>query len=107
MANTSRFVHLTNDAVQKYSDTYGKHEQGNKISFNEFQKWLDFHEPGLNFWQTVYPEMKSLARDVFRVASVLMDQNKRSFGYELFGLDFLVDDRFKVWLIEANTNPCL
>lgn len=55
MSSTNRFVHLTNDAVQKYSDTYGKHEQGNKISFNEFQKYLDFHEPSLNFWQTVYP----------------------------------------------------
>jgi K+-sensing histidine kinase KdpD len=22
-------------------------------------------------------------------------------------LDFLIDDNFKVWLIEANTNPCL
>ena len=81
MANTSRFVHLTNDAVQKHSDTYGKHEQGNKISFNEFQRYLDFHEPGLNFWQTVYPEMRSLARDMFRVASATMNQRKRMFSY--------------------------
>lgn len=22
-------------------------------------------------------------------------------------MDFLIDDNFKVWLIEANTNPCL
>ena len=27
--------------------------------------------------------------------------------FEIFGLDFLIDENFKVWLIEANTNPCL
>jgi tubulin--tyrosine ligase len=26
---------------------------------------------------------------------------------ELFGLDFMIDDSFHVWLIEVNTNPCL
>ena len=27
--------------------------------------------------------------------------------YELFGLDFMIDDSYHVWLIEVNTNPCL
>jgi D-alanine-D-alanine ligase-like ATP-grasp enzyme len=26
---------------------------------------------------------------------------------EIFGLDFMIDENFKVWLIEINTNPCL
>ena len=34
-------VHLTNDAVQKKADTYGKHEKGNKVSYVDFQKYLD------------------------------------------------------------------
>jgi D-alanine-D-alanine ligase-like ATP-grasp enzyme len=25
----------------------------------------------------------------------------------VFGLDFMIDEDFKVWLIEVNTNPCL
>ena len=28
-------------------------------------------------------------------------------NFEVFGLDFMVDDQFKVHLIEINTNPCL
>lgn len=29
----NKYVHLTNDAVQKYSQDYGKYENGNKISY--------------------------------------------------------------------------
>ena len=32
----NKLVHLTNDAVQKRSDEYGKFEPGNKLSYNEF-----------------------------------------------------------------------
>lgn len=34
-------VHLTNDAVQKKGEEYGKYENNNKISFDSFQKYLD------------------------------------------------------------------
>lgn len=27
--------------------------------------------------------------------------------FQVFGLDFMIDDDFKVFLIEVNTNPCL
>lgn len=26
---------------------------------------------------------------------------------EVFGLDFMIDDEFRLYLIEVNTNPCL
>ena len=29
-------IHLTNDAVQKKSDNYGRFEKGNKVSFDDF-----------------------------------------------------------------------
>jgi tubulin---tyrosine ligase len=32
----SRYVHLTNDAVQMNSEDYGKFENGNKLSINDF-----------------------------------------------------------------------
>ncbi len=38
--NMNKFVHLTNDAVQKYCEDYGKFEPANKISFNELDKYL-------------------------------------------------------------------
>lgn len=33
----NKLIHLTNDAIQKKSDDYGKYEAGNKISFKEYQ----------------------------------------------------------------------
>lgn len=32
---------------------------------------------------------------------------KRQQSFEIFGYDFMLDESFKVYLIEANTNPCL
>ena len=34
-------IHLTNDAVQCKNENYGKYEPGNKISYHEFQRYLD------------------------------------------------------------------
>lgn len=36
-------IHLTNDAVQKKQDDYGRFEQANKLSYNDFQRYLDVH----------------------------------------------------------------
>ena len=49
--------------------------------------------------------MKELARKVFRIGSTVMENKDHSF--ELFGLDYLIDQQNKVWLIEVNNNPSL
>lgn len=36
-----------------------------------------------------------------------MNPNKRKHCFELFGFDFLLDEDFRLWLIEINTNPFL
>lgn len=36
----NRFVHLTNDAIQQTASDFGKFESGNKLSFTDFQKYL-------------------------------------------------------------------
>ena len=60
-----------------------------------------------DFWKEVYSCMRSLARDSLRAAYGKMDPSKRENSFELFGLDFMIDESFHVWLIEVNTNPCL
>ena len=48
LKNFNKFIHLTNDAVQKRSDDYGRFEFGNKVSFLEYQQYLNLTVPHLN-----------------------------------------------------------
>lgn len=36
-----------------------------------------------------------------------MNKNYKKYCFEIFGYDFIIDQQFKVWLIEVNTNPCI
>jgi len=56
----NRMIHLTNDAVQKKAEDYGRFEPGNKLSYLDFQNYLDKNFPDLNicFQRDLYPQMK-------------------------------------------------
>lgn len=105
----NKFVHLTNDAVQKKSEDYGKYENGNKISYSEFQKWVDQNYPELNidFNRDIQSQIKKLIADSFRAVYTKIDMKKRQQQFEIFGFDFMLDENFQLSLIEVNTNPCL
>lgn len=49
--------------------------------------------------------MKDLAVDCFLSAKNSMNPSKRRNCFEFFGFDFMIDEDFRIWLIEANTNP--
>ena len=51
-------VHLTNDAVQKQYPEYGKYEKGNKLSYEQIDKYIAKKHPGKGFFQNVYPRMR-------------------------------------------------
>lgn len=36
-----------------------------------------------------------------------LNPNKKQHCFEIFGYDYILDNEFNTWLIEANTNPCL
>lgn len=36
----NQFIHLTNNAIQKFSEKYGEFEDGNQLSFDDFQSYL-------------------------------------------------------------------
>ena len=45
--------------------------------------------------------------DVYLSVRKTLNPYKRKNSFELFGFDFLIDEDFRVWLIEVNTNPYL
>lgn len=103
------FIHLTNDAIQKKSENYGKFEHGNKLTYKDLQKYLNLYYPSenLNFEEKIVPKLKSIIKDTVQSVFLKLDPFKRAHTFEVFGYDFLIDESFKPWLIEVNTNPCL
>lgn len=103
------FVHLTNNAVQKNSTSYGQFEDGNQLSFDAFQTYIDEHYPDsqVSVREHLVPQMQSIVNKTFNAVRKQIDPNRRKSCFELFGYDFILDEDFNLWLIEVNTNPCL
>lgn len=61
------FVHLTNNAIQKFSEGYGQQEDGNQLSFKTFFETLaqrdDKDKKAIR--ERIYNKMKEIARQVF------------------------------------------
>jgi len=51
--------------------------------------------------------MKKLIQDSFRATFLKLDPERLLNSFEIFGYDFMLDENFKLSLIEVNTNPCL
>lgn len=92
--------HLTNDAIQKHVEGYGRFEAGNKLSYADFQKHLDHYHPGTSFQKDIYPSIKRIVTDTMIATFDKIDIHRRLNSFEIFGYDFMIDDKMKVWLIE-------
>lgn len=51
--------------------------------------------------------MKDVAKELSQACYCMIEGGRNGNGFELFGMDFIVDADFKPWLLEVNTNPCL
>mmetsp|Transcript_5226 Transcript_5226/g.4813 ORF Transcript_5226/g.4813 Transcript_5226/m.4813 type:complete len:163 (+) Transcript_5226:352-840(+) len=104
----NRYIHLTNDAIQKNSEDYGKFENANKLSFSDFDRYFEINgEYDLKFKRDFLPQIRKIIRDTFLSVDGKIDPEKRQHGFEILGYDFMIDDQYKLHLIEVNTNPCL
>lgn len=99
----NKFVHLTNNAIQQKSSKYGKFEDGNQIDLKLLEKFLPVPEA----FEEIYKKIQDLITISLSSVKKKLNPHKRQYCFEVFGYDFLIDNQFKVWLIECNTNPCL
>jgi hypothetical protein len=109
-----REIHLTNDAIQKKSKSYGKHENGNKLTYQELQHTLVEQNSTL---LQAYPEgvvFSHLLPQIHLQIIHSLKANKEELAnstvkksFELLGYDFMIDSELKTYLIEINSNPCL
>eukprot|EP00826_Nyctotherus_ovalis_P059180 TRINITY_DN8207_c0_g1_i4.p2 TRINITY_DN8207_c0_g1~~TRINITY_DN8207_c0_g1_i4.p2 ORF type:complete len:100 (-),score=28.20 TRINITY_DN8207_c0_g1_i4:260-559(-) len=61
----------------------------------------------VDFFEDLLPQMKKIVTDTFRAVYDVVDPWRRQHTFEVFGYDFMLDTKFKPYLIEVNTNPCL
>lgn len=92
--------------MQKRLDDYGKFESGNKLSYPEFQKFLDSVKIDCDLVKEVVPKLKQMAQDSMRAVSRKVDPSRKTFTMEIYGYDFMIDEDLNPWMIEVNTNPC-
>lgn len=103
-------THLTNNCLQVLDKAaFGQHEVGNTVSFELFQKYLDEEYPdtGISIEEHFLPRMKDVVIDAILATRKNLNQKSRRFCFELLGYDFLIDEDFRVWLLEVNNNPFL
>jgi hypothetical protein len=80
-------IHLTNDAIQKHSDDYGKFEAGNKLTYSELQRYLDglprsnSKKSKFNFLTEIYPKMKQVATDAVKATFNFLDKERRGSNF--------------------------
>jgi tubulin polyglutamylase TTLL1 len=109
---SDRETHLTNDAVQKNSESYGKFEEGNKLSLQEWQNIIieDYpNEPRLHsiVFSHIFPEIKRMSKISVEAVQNAFLETEIPRSFELFGYDYMITSDFQPVLIEVNTNPCL
>lgn len=107
--NRDNNIHLTNQCLQIHCEGYGTFEEGNTLTFEQFQVYLneEFSQHNLNIEEHFMPRIKDIIIDTFLSVRTKINPNRRKNVFELFGFDFLLDEDFRIWLIEVNTNPYL
>lgn len=66
-----------------------------------------FPDLKLNVEEHFMIRMKNIIIDSYLSVKKMVTKNKRKYCFELFGYDFLIDEDFRTWLLEVNTNPYL
>ena len=107
LENNNSFIHITNYSLQKYSKLFSKYEEGNEISFNKFQEYLNSKENSFDFKKEIIPKFKEIIELTMKSSKLLINEKNRKYCFEIFGYDFMMDEEKNVYLIEINTNPGL
>jgi tubulin monoglycylase TTLL3/8 len=79
----------------------------NKLSYSDLNKYISGLDPSVSFYGCIYPKMKAQALDCIKATYNKLIEPGKPNSFEIFGLDFMIDENYKLFLIEINTNPCL
>ena len=103
------FIHLTNNVVQKNKVKpervdEDEMEQAIDLSMDELNEYLETQGYNMNC-ADVMKRIHDIVTKLFLAVWRKLDPLRQKNTFEIVGLDFLIDEEMKVWLIEANTSP--
>lgn len=97
------FVHLTNVAIQKYSDKYSE-KHGGKWGLQSLKFYIE-SVFGKDTMMKCFEGINTIIiQSIKSVQSVIMNDKH---CFEMYGYDILLDSNCKPWLIEINASPSL
>ena len=99
----NNYMHLTNVAIQKSSNTYDS-VTGGKWDLRLLKLYLMSKYGQERVSQCFYKISRIFIRTLMAVQKCIIN-DKHSF--ELYGFDILIDDNLKPWLIEVNASPSM
>lgn len=100
------YIHLTNNAVQEHCPQFNALIKGNIFPLSELEREAGRQRSSITSGYFMR-QMVDIVQLVFEATYDLVNPNGRQKCFELFGFDFMIDDDFKVWLIEVNSGPSL
>ena len=124
------YIHLTNYSINKQNPNYKNNLKDNKEiaemeeieeeneqcddsskwSLVEYRNYFKKEGEEKNFkkiWEQIEDVVIKTMIKVTEANSRDLSGNKNNNIFELYGFDILVDEKFKVWLLEVNVNPSL
>lgn len=113
----NHFIHLTNYSVNKNNDGYVTNkttdgEEGMKWTLATLWRYFSQHYPQVNvdaLWKGIQDlVIKTVVSAESQIVSLSKQflKNRKS-CFELLGFDIMIDDCFKLWLLEVNITPSL
>ncbi|KXJ08176.1 Tubulin--tyrosine ligase [Exaiptasia diaphana] len=98
--------HLTNHCIQEaHSQNFGQYERGNEMFFSEFERFL-LGRDGIDFKQVIAPQIHAIIKECLMGIEEGISTTGLSYhSFQLFGFDFMIDQKYKVWLLEVNGAP--
>ena len=113
----NNYVHITNVAINYKKDISNIKEDNKDNSiiwdFNQLKKYLE--KEGKNF-DFIFEQIKDIAVKIFiSITKIQRDAEEDNIQFnlnsqnlfELYGLDILIDENLKAWLLEVNLSPSI